>query len=244
MKKTIFRIILLFVVLPIVTIGSLVSLNKQGFFNLTDAELHLQKNDHPQFFNPLLNELSTELKVFQGNSLWSINLKKLSQQIKTQKWIKTFSISKQWPDKIKIAIEPHEVTMVIASGDHFYPVISSGDVLDSVSSKEAPDVLLVMNSQFMQNLELRKKAVEVVQQIPIEGTFSQKNISELGFDKKDGFWISMIHDGMQVKLGHENIQLKSARVGQVIDYMETNQFKARVIDADLSKKVLVKLRND
>jgi cell division protein FtsQ len=38
--------------------------------------------------------------------------------------------------------------------------------------------------------------------------------------------------------------LKAARVAQVIEYMETRQLEARVIDANLSKKVLVRLRKD
>ena len=40
------------------------------------------------------------------------------------------------------------------------------------------------------------------------------------------------------------IPIKAQRVSQVLEYMETRQLEARVIDANLSKKVLVRLRKD
>jgi cell division protein FtsQ len=36
--------------------------------------------------------------------------------------------------------------------------------------------------------------------------------------------------------------LKADRVGQVLDYLEKHELDARVIDANLTKKVLVRLR--
>ncbi len=56
--------------------------------------------------------------------------------------------------------------------------------------------------------------------------------------------MTMIKTGIQVKMGEDQVSLKSARVAQVVDYLETRQFDARVIDANLSKKVLVRLRKD
>jgi cell division protein FtsQ len=49
---------------------------------------------------------------------------------------------------------------------------------------------------------------------------------------------------LRVKLGNENFESKSLRVSQVIDYIENKQIEARVIDANLSQKVLVRLRKE
>ena len=43
------------------------------------------------------------------------------------------------------------------------------------------------------------------------------------------------------KYGEDQFEIKSSRVSQVIDYLENRDLKARVIDANLSKKVLVRL---
>jgi cell division protein FtsQ len=56
--------------------------------------------------------------------------------------------------------------------------------------------------------------------------------------------MTLIKTGVRVKMGEDQMALKAARVSQVVDYLETRQFDARVIDANLSKKVLVRLRKD
>jgi cell division protein FtsQ len=47
---------------------------------------------------------------------------------------------------------------------------------------------------------------------------------------------------IKIKLGEDQFAVKSARVSQVMDYLEKRDLKARVIDANLSKKVLVRLQ--
>ena len=106
------------------------------------------------------------------------------------------------------------------------------------------EYLLTNFDAFEKNIEMRKKAISAVQEIPVEGKFSRKNISALHFDQKTGFWATLIESGMKVKMGEDRIALKSARVSQVLEYMESRGLEARVIDANLSKKVLVRLRKD
>ena len=48
--------------------------------------------------------------------------------------------------------------------------------------------------------------------------------------------------GMRVNLGDDEVLKKSLRVSQVLNYVDEHQLDARVIDANLSKKVLVRLR--
>ncbi len=56
--------------------------------------------------------------------------------------------------------------------------------------------------------------------------------------------MTLIRTGVRVKIGEDQVALKAARVSQVVDYLDAKQFDARVIDANLSKKVLVRLRKD
>jgi cell division protein FtsQ len=84
----------------------------------------------------------------------------------------------------------------------------------------------------------------MTQEIPPEGSFSQKKISEIFYDKKEGFWVQMVDQGLQVKLGEGQVSLKSARVGQVLDYVKSHDIKPRLIDANLSKKVILKLEKN
>jgi cell division protein FtsQ len=142
-------------------------------------------------------------------------------------------------------VAPREVKLLFVNADgSLSPIVEDGNFLPSVSAKEAPDVALLEGEIFLKDTRLRKQAVGVINEIPKDGRFSQKTISEMSFDSKEGFWATLIQSGIRVKLGEENIPIKALRVGQVIEYMETRNLQARVIDADLSKKVLVRLRKD
>jgi len=124
------------------------------------------------------------------------------------------------------------------------PVMGDGKFLDPISSSEAPDVVLLEGETFYKTPELRKKAIQMIDEIPDIGSFSAANISAIRHDSKDGFWISLIKPAIDVKMGEDQFVVKGARVNQVLEYLDTNEFKARVIDANLSQKVLVRLRKD
>ena len=67
-------------------------------------------------------------------------------------------------------------------------------------------------------------------------------VSEIGYDKKEGYWIKLLNSETRVQYGEDQFEIKSARISQVIEYLESRNLKARVIDANLSKKVLVRLQ--
>jgi cell division protein FtsQ len=248
LKKLILKLLIAFVLLPSVVAGSMYWLNAKGFFNvqqvqvvLADPEAQAQAN----FYQPLVEKLSAQMAPFKGQSLWSVKLSSVVEILNSQNWIAVHSISRSWPSTLQVTIKPHEVKLVyLGKNGKFTPIIEDGSFLDSVDSKQAPDVTLLDGEVFAQRKELRSKAVQVIKEIPAEGSFSKKTISEMRFDTRDGFSFMMMKTGVQVKIGEEQVALKSARIAQVVDYLDSREFEARVIDANLSKKVLVRLRKD
>lgn len=223
-------------------------LNQNGFFNIEKVEVVLadtQAQSQVNFYQPLLTKLENQIDDFKGQSLWSVRLSRIVAILNSQEWIAVHSISRSWPGTLRITVQPHDVKLVyLGKNGKFLPIIEDGSFLDSVDSRQAPDVTLLDGEVFAQKKELRRKAVKVIQEIPAEGSFSKKTISEIRYDNKDGFSAMMMKTGIQVKIGEEQVALKSARIAQVVDYLQTHEFDARVIDANLSKKVLVRLRKD
>ena len=84
----------------------------------------------------------------------------------------------------------------------------------------------------------------MLNEMPNEGLLSHESISEINVGKKEEIWLTHLQTKSWIKLGDENTAIKSARVAKVLEYLDHNNLKGRVIDADFSKKVLVKLRND
>jgi cell division protein FtsQ len=246
MKKTLFKIFLAIIVIPSLVVATIHWLDKKGFFNLDHVEIVVEHSDRdPQYLQPLVLELNAQLDKFRGQSLWHLDLSQISQQIQNLKWIEGNYLSRRWPTSLSVKITPKEVKMLyMAKGGDLFPLVGDGSFLNSVSIKSAPDVVLLEGPIFESSVEMRRKAVRMIDEIPHEGKFSEKKISEIRFDPREGFWATMIQSGIRVKIGEENIPIKAERVAQVLEYLESRQLEARVIDANLSKKVLVRLRKD
>lgn len=244
MKKIILSLIFGVVVIPLSVAGVIYSLDQSGFFNLDNIQIVVENSDgQSNFLKPLISELDHQIDQSRGTSLWNLDLKKIEAQVTAHSWIEQVSLTRRWPSQLRVLVIPREVKLVFVNNDgSLWPIVADGNFLPAVSAKEAPDVALLDGEVFKKDTALRKKAVSVMDEIPKDGRFSRKTISEMNFDAKEGFWATLIQSGIRVKLGEENIPLKSARVGQVLEYMETRNLQARVIDADLSKKVLVRLR--
>lgn len=245
MKKLILQLVFGFIVLPALVAGTLVYLNKNGTFDITKIELVIEGSlaHQESYLKPKVIELEEALAKYKGTSLWSIRLKEISKVASGKNWIENIQVKRSWPSTLSIYVRPYEVKLLyLAKNGSLLPVIKDGSFLHPIESQQAPDVIILDGEEFLKKTDLRKKAVDVVDQIPAEGSFSKKTISEIHFHDQEGFWMTMIKSGIQVKMGLDHVPLKAARVSQVVDYLESRQFDARVIDANLSKKVLVRLR--
>ncbi len=233
--------------LPSAIFGSLYYLNEKGYFNISEVEIVLRDppQGQEQFLNPFVSETKSLLNKYKGASLWDIKLSTVAKELKGFEWIETLNIKRSFPNTLSVFVTPVEVKLLfVGKNGNLIPIVDNGKILSAVDSKQAPDVVLLEGADFMKNDELRKRAVAAIDQVPEKGSFSRATISEMRYDKKDGFWMTMIKTGIEVKMGEDQIPLKSARISKVVDYLETHRFDARVIDANLSKKVLVRLRKD
>lgn len=235
-----------FVLLPSVFLGSLFWLNEIGFFNIDQIDVTVENMvDQPQYLRPLVKKLDELTEVERGVSLWALDLPRLNERLSRFEWIESINISRIWPSKLSVRVQMKEVKLIVVGHQgKFFPVVQEGQLLTSIDIGNAPDVALLFGESFEKKIDLRKKALQLVSELPTEGAFSKKTISEIHYDEKEGFWLNLVKDGIKVKMGHEQISLKSARVSQVLDYVESRKMNARVIDANLSKKVLVRLRKE
>lgn len=239
-----FRMLIASVVLVVILLGSFWLLDQHGFFYLDKIEISLEGNNlSTMYLKPLVQSTEKKLSRFQGVSVWQLPLKEIAQILAEEQWIESTHIYRQWPSYLSIQIKPKEVKgLLLSRTGQLFPVVKDGSLLNPLQPKDSPDAILFQGENFFKNKDLRKKAVQTLEQIPIEGSFSRKNISEIKYQTRDGFWITLMKTGVQVKMGEEQIALKSGRVQQVIDYLHSHQIEARVIDANLSQKVLVKMR--
>ncbi len=238
------RVSLIFVLLPVCGYLFFDHLEHSGFFNLKKIELNIvDEQVTGLYLQPLQKQLESNLQKYQNQSLVKMDFTHLVADVGSLTWIESVAYSRVWPSELKIVIVPKEIKLLFQSKQRLLPVVKTGEVLPPIEMKRAPNVSILVGDGFDQ-IELRKKALQFVSQIPEKGEFSREKISEIRYDQKEGFWTSLVESGIKVKMGDEDFALKSARVSQVLQYLEQNNFNGRVIDANLSKKVLVRLRKD
>jgi cell division protein FtsQ len=242
------NLFLIFFGAPVLIGYSLYELDQQGFFNIEKIEIVLDTHtDQKNYTSIYIRKLDLDFQKFQGQSLWNFSLKNISDILKQQPWVKDFRISRSWPSSLEIQIEAYEISLLLTDSKKMnlglmQPVTVNGDMLPEVDSRQAPAKALLKGDIFYKNIEKRKQAIELLKSLPSEGKMAVHLLSEINYNTKEGFWISLIQSDLKVKLGEDQFAMKSARVSQVMDYLEKKNLKARVIDANLSKKVLVRLQ--
>lgn len=222
------------------------SLWQSGFFLLKTIHVNVQNEaSYTNFFNPLKEEIQQELSIYTGKSILEVPIEQIQTQLLGKRWIQSLSIYRRWPNEIRIDLQAKELVFLMKTKKHeWVPVVDDGSLLSPVDGARIPDVPLVTQEFFEKDKDLRGKLISVIKEIPKQGIFSRESISNVGIDHKEGFWVSMIATQTKIKLGNENYNLKSERLSQVIEYLNHRELKARVIDANFNKKVLVRLRKD
>ena len=241
-----YKLIVTFVVIPAGAVGFFYYLNQKGFFNLNQIEIVIEDSSQAkQALKKSVERLDQQLELLRGQPLWSLKLSEVSAQLGSEKWIHSFHITRRWPATLQLTVKPEAFYFVYMNKEaQILPVMENGYFLDALKPGEAPDLPIAVGNDFEKSFEVRTKAIEILKQIPMHGTFSRQTISEIHHDMKGGFSFMLLQNGLRIKIGEERVRTKSFRISKVLDYLDSKKFQARVIDANLSQKVLVRLRKD
>ncbi len=240
------KLFLTFIILPVSCAGFFYYLNKKGFFNLSHIEIVVEDSSFAkQALKKSVEKLDQQLELLRGQPLWGLELQAISTQLDGEKWIRSFHLTRRWPATLQLTVKPQALYFVyMTSKGEILPVMENGHFLDSLKAGESPDLPIAVGSIFNKSQEVRIKAINILKQIPEQGSFSKATISEIHYEAKAGFSFMLVQNGLRVKIGEDRVRTKSFRISKVLDYLEFKKFQARVIDANLSQKVLVRLRKD
>ncbi len=229
------------------------SLEQQGFFNIDKIDIKVEVLASQKIYvASKVKQLQIKLNSVKGISLWKAPLSQISKTLTEEKWIRRFQISRAWPSGIFLEVEPDTIEFLVMSQagspatvtevTDIQPITRSGNVLEKIKSDSAPNAIVAHDAIFLNNQKVREGAIEVINSLPDSGNMSAAHVSEIGYDNKEGYWIKLLQSETKVNFGEEQFEIKSARISQVINYLESRSLRARVIDANLSKKVLVRLQ--
>ncbi|HPI39449.1 MAG TPA: FtsQ-type POTRA domain-containing protein [Pseudobdellovibrionaceae bacterium] len=242
-NKKHFFISIIFVFFLFGAVLSVAFLEQRGFFQVTNFETTIvQPEDQKNYMEPFIEDLKQELQKKVGQSLFKMNLTELVKEVQKKSWVKEVHVRRVWPHQVHLQIDSKSIQMLYRNKkSQIQALLEDGALIES-PSKNFPVVPYLKGKEFESQLNLRRKAVAFLSQIPKDGRFQQKEILEIQYSEKEGFQVSLEASSLKVNLGTEDIEKKSKRVSKILDYLDVHKLQAESLDLSAEKKAFAKIK--
>ncbi len=222
-----------------------VSIKDKTLFHVKEIKISTQVEDSERAVWVELNqEIEKTLAVYKGLPIWKVSLAEVKRRLAPFAVISNLNLLKSWPEKIEVSYSLPSLKAIYRNSEGQFKVLATGGLwVGPVKWSRLPVLPWVKGRWVEKNDLMTKQLMSLLDQLPEKGLFSKEQISEVQFNDLDGFLLTLIKSGQQIRFGTENFEIKSLRVAQVLEYLQTRGLESRVIDANFSKKVLVRLRN-
>jgi cell division protein FtsQ len=251
------RSVLIFSAAFILVTGLLLAgAKKTGFFNVMDIPVSILEEStgannagapvtaQAAASSGLQNRLEKLVSQFEKRRIWEVDLSRMKQAVLGDEWVQDVLISRSFPNQINVRVRPKTAVLVwvnpVRAG--FSPITRDGALLSALQPELLPDVPLLRGEAFAKDIGKRKKAIDFAMMLPTTGAVSRRNVSEIAWSYEEGFLVTLVQPKIEIRFGENQLEIKIARVAQVLNYLTSHQLKGRVIDASYQKKVLVRLR--
>jgi cell division protein FtsQ len=236
----------LWVLLFLLAVSIVGLVHEKGLLKVNQIEVIMDDvslNKSP-YWNDLLGKIRPRLTEFETKNIWQVPLIKIAGKFQSEAWVNNVTVSREWPQRIRVKVKNKKIKLLLLNSEgRLIPIDEKGEFLPIIQWSQAPSLPLLRGAVLNSQINLRKKMLDFFDQLPESGLFSTKQISDITYNEVDGFIATLVWKSLQVKLGFEPSTLVSLRISQVLEYLQSRNINVRVIDANFSKKVLVKLRN-
>lgn len=248
MKKLLNILVTLIVVLVLpcaFLIGAKNGLFKVRTIDVVQVDLgEDEKKQIPEAYEDYFKSFKSNLSKFDGENLWDIDLKLVKEFALKEPWIESVEIYRRLPQTLRLEVKPKSsIAIYLTSQGNLHLLSSDGKILPKINQTKSPRLPVIQNAKIIKDGKNKEKIVAVLNEIASEGHLKLESIAEVHLGSKNEVLLTDLNTKSLIKLGNGNVGIKSARVAKVLEYLDQNNLKGRVIDADFSKKVLVKLRN-
>ncbi len=226
----------------------IVGFREKALFEINKIEINKTMNSSDQYVWEETNQnIESIMSQFKGKPIWEVSLANIRDQFKFFPFILKLQIQKVWPNKLEMSYELPKLKAIYPLSSGKFRVLSGdGQWVGIFNWSRLPGLPWLRGDWVTKKPELLTVALKLLDQLdqlPKKNLLSSEQISEIQFSELDGFLLTLIKSGQQIRFGIEDFELKSLRGLQVLDYLQSRGLESRVIDLNFSKKVLVRLRN-
>ncbi|MBK9294587.1 MAG: cell division protein FtsQ/DivIB [Oligoflexia bacterium] len=232
----VFKIFLSIVIILGITYATYTSLFKSDFTKIKKVTIS-------GVADKIIPDLKRMYSGLENQSFWKVDVIAVAEKIKTHPWVQDVEIKKLFPNEIAILITQREPSALINNSKGVFNYVDGqGHVFGPAETIDVTEKIILSGKELMDKSQTREPILEVIQNLPQTGALSHQDISEIKYQSEKGYQILLSKTGIVVDLGKENLPLRVDRARRVVQYLEDHKINASHVDADYSKKVLVKVR--
>ncbi len=214
------------------------------FFVIKDLQVDMEFAENQEaLLVSLRPDIEKSLLGIEGNNIWSVSLRDLRDRALKHPWVQEVELERRFPDRIFALVRLQPVAFLfVDKKNSIFPILENGKKLPQIKATLAPAAPILRNNNILKDESTLKKVLQLYAEVPLIGPLQKENIASVDYNTVTGLTLNLIKDDVTVHFGSENIQTKALQVLRVIDYLQSQKQKARVIDASFAKKVLVRPR--
>lgn len=229
----------------LIAIGAWSVIREKGLFAVETVKIINTMNDNDrQAWRDLNAQIEAELNTLRGQALWKVSLVDIQKRLSKYPLLKDVTIQKVWPHALEISYSLPPLWAIHQTEDGRFRILADdGRWIGPLKWSRLPGLPWLKGDWVNKKPETKEGVLNLLKQLPKKGPMTAAQISEIQFNDFDGFLLTIVKSGQQIRFGSDNFETKSLRVSQVLEYLQIRGLESRVIDANFSKKVLVRLRN-
>lgn len=222
-----------------------VLIKEDSLFQIQTVEFDIRGNpDQMAAWKDLNEKVQKILQGYKGRSLMAVALGDIRKKLIQLSDVEDLQIYKSWPQTLKVQYSlPSLRALSPIDRDRFRALSIRGTWIGPLTWAQLPDLPWLRGSWIEKRPELLKEVLGLLNGLPAKGGVTFSRIAEVNYNDLDGFILTLVQTGQQIVFGQSDFEIKAHRTSQVLEYLQTKNLESRVIDANFSKKVLVRLRN-
>lgn len=182
----------------------------------------------------------------RGESLLSLRIGRMGETISRNPWVSHARIRRYFPGTLLVEIE-ERVPVAIVNMGYLYYLDAKGEIFKPLTSGDPMDFPVITGFVETDLAQDRKRVQEHFQTVlglmgllRTSGVMSLDEVSEIHYDKGNGFTIYALHGGVPVRLGHDGFPSKLARLGRIYRQLQAGSSPPLFIDLDYPDRIIVR----